>query len=134
LLLAACAGTGEAADPSQILGEDASYADAEGSAPNTQPRQAADPAQQPASEADCKRAAEHVVALGYDLEIDSESDPAVKERMRKERAEALSSETAQHYVRATSDECLAQGSTKADTACLVSAKSEADVERCVAGP
>lgn len=130
LLLTACGGTGEAADPSEILGDDLHYRGADGTAPNQGAPPKEEPSMQPASEAECKRAAEHLVALGYDLEVARIADPVKRQLGHERRAEVLGSEEARLHVRELTQELLQQGRTKAEIECFVRAKSEEALERC----
>ncbi len=134
LVTPGCGGTGEAADPSAILGEDVHYQGADGSAPASAGTPGADPAQQPASEADCRRAAKNLVALGYDMAVAEEPDATKQEELREQRGEALNDENAQQLVNTWTKECLERGDSKAVAHCLARLKSENDVGKCDPGP
>lgn len=134
LVLEACGGSGEAADPSEILGEDLNYRGANTSAPSADAARQSDPSQQPASKADCERAAKKLVALGYDMAIAEETDPEKQRQLRNERGAALEGENAQQLVQTWTNECLERGDTKAETDCVARLESEDDITRCDPGP
>jgi hypothetical protein len=132
-------GPKEAADPHQILGEDADQGGVE-STGETSPKPDARPApnaqQKPAPEvvatrADCEAATRHVEELGIDLAINTETDPAKKKKMVDERAQTMSSPEMQQHIKSGTDQCLQRGTTRREARCIAQIQSEQDIDRCV---
>lgn len=132
-------GPKEAADPRQILGEDADQGGVEstgGSSPKPDPRTPPSARKRPAPEvpatrADCERATRHVETLGIDLAINTETDPARKKKMADERTSTLQSPEMKQQIERGTEQCLQRGTTRREARCISKIQNEQDIDRCV---
>jgi len=88
----------------------------------------------PAKRKDCAAAAEHLVALGIDLAIRDEADPAKKRQLSADRDAALNSERAREHREQWTRECQERGTTVREARCIARIRSETDIDACVGGP
>jgi len=126
----------EAEDPRSILGEDLDNqgASASGKAPDSPPQQKP---QQPrpagtklATAAECEAAARHMVALGVELAIREETDPAKKKQLEAQRATATQNQDAKDYIASLKDECIRDQTTQRKAQCMARVQSQTDIDRC----
>ena len=145
-LATGCGGPKEAENPRDLLGEDLNHGGVYGGgtapdtpgAPPEEPEQAAKPGARkpgdPASSADCARAADHLVKLGIDLAIREETDQGKKQQMLQDREAALHSERAETHRKEWARECLERGTTVREAECIAKIRRELDIDACVGGP
>lgn len=132
-------GPKEAADPSQILGEDTSQGGVE-STGEASPKPDARPVpnarhkpapEVPATRAECERATRHIQSLGIDLAADAETDPAKKKKLADTKASVMSSPEMQQKIKSGTDQCLQRGTSRREALCIAQIQSEQDIDRCV---
>lgn len=130
-VLLAC-GRKEAADPRDVLGDEMHYGGVDGRTGESYvaPGPGGEDASRRATPEECQEEAEHLVALGVDLAIEEETDPAVKQRLQAEREQALKSEQARKMAREATQECIDRGDTLGEVNCILNARRQADIERC----
>jgi hypothetical protein len=130
-VLLAC-GRKEATDPRDVLGDEMHHGGVDGRTGEVYsgPAPGGEDAGRPATADECRQEAEHLVALGIDLAILEETDPALKQRLQAEREQALKSKEAQQMAREATQECLDRGDTLGETNCILKARRQVDIERC----
>lgn len=145
-MLTGCPGPKEAENPRTLLGEDLMHEGVYGggSAPDTpggavdQPpntgRPGTDSPDAAATRRECAAAASHLVALGIELAIREEADPAKKQQLSADREAALNSDRAMEHREEWTRECLERKTTAREARCIARIRAEGDIDACVGGP
>ncbi len=118
--LSGCPGPREAANPRDLLGEDATHggvSGVEGTGIRDGAEKEPDPLDAPATRADCKKAHEHLARIGQQ----ESGDPA----------DLLKSPEAERILEEGIEECLDAETSKRMIRCVLGVKKSSEIDACI---